>query len=458
MNPDPKSGHPRGLTVLATTEAWERFSFYGMQALLMLYMLQALLPHQPAERVSGFAAFRGGLEALVGSLPDAAFASQITGLYAGLVYLTPIIGGYLGDRWVGGRRMVLIGAGLMACGHFLLAFDRTFLLALALLVLGSGSLKGNIAVQVGRLYAPEDERRDRAYLWFNLGINIGAFAGPLVCGGIGDRLGWHWGFAAAGVGMLIGIIVYAANLRHLPADRPKRAEAGQPPKAPLSREERRRIGAVLAVIVLLLAYNLPFGQGYNIFPLWISEAADRHVTAGFVLPIPWYLAADGFVTVASTPLVLALWRRQAARGREPGEVGKIAIGCAMMAAADLLLVALAASTAPGRLFWVWGYVYFALASSSYLFTMPILLALVSRAAPPRLVGTMMGLAYAGLFVANVGGGWLGRFYLILGAAGFWGLQAAIAGVGLVGATLLRRPIGALLSVSTELTIRGTDRD
>jgi POT family proton-dependent oligopeptide transporter len=438
--------HPAGLKVLAMTETWERFSFYGMQALLMLYMVQALLPNRPGERVAGFGAFRALLESLFGALPDAALASQITGLYAGLVYLTPILGGYLGDRWLGGRRMVLIGAGLMACGHFLLAFDTTFLVAMALLILGSGCLKGNIAAQVGRLYAPDDARRDRAYLWFNFGINSGAFAGPLVCGGIGDKLGWHWGFAAAGIGMLIGMLIYASNLRHLPADRGRAFHRSAARAAPLSRDERRRIAAVLAVILLLLAYNLPFGQAYVIFPLWISQAADLRVSGGFSLPIPWYLASDGLVTAASTPLVLALWRRQAARGREPGEIGKIAIGCAMMACGDLLFALLAATTPAHQLHWAWGFAYFGIVSTSYLFTMPILLALVSRATPPRLVGTMMGLAYAGLFVANVGGGWIGRFYAILGPAGFWVLQAALAGTGLLGALIIRRPIGAILRI------------
>jgi len=441
--------HPRGVTILALTEAWERFSFYGMQALLMLYMVQALLPQRPAERVAGFAGFRATIEGLVGALPDAALASQITGLYAGLVYLTPILGGYLGDRWIGGRRMVLIGAGLMACGHFLLAFDVTFLIALALLVLGSGCLKGNIAVQVGRLYAPDDHRRDRGYLWFNFGINIGAFVGPLVCGGIGDKLGWHWGFAAAGIGMVIGMVIYAGNLRLLPSDPPRGRARPVDASSSLSREERRRLGAIIVVIMLLLTYNLPFGQTYNIFPLWISQAADLRVTSGFTLPIPWYMAADGFITVASTPLVLALWRRQAARGREPDEIGKVAVGCAMMAVGDLLFTALAATTPPHHLFWGWGFAYFAIVSTSYLFTMPVLLALVSRATPPRLVGTMMGLAYAGLFVANVGGGWLGRYYEPLGPPGFWGLQAAIASSGLLAALVLRRPLGSTLSVSRQ---------
>ena len=435
--------HPPGVTVLALTEAWERFSFYGMQALLMLYMVRALLPQQPNARIAGFAGFRGAVETITGPLTDVGLASQITGLYAGLVYLTPILGGYLGDR-LGRRRLVLTGAGLMACGHLLLAFDMTFLIGMGLLVLGSGCLKGNIAVQVGSLYAPNDTRRDRGYLWFNFGINIGAFAGPLICGGIGDKIGWHWGFATAGVGMLIGMAIYASNLRLLAADRPRGWRRNSIPVEQLSRDDWRRLGAVAAMIVLLLAYNLPFGQEYNVFPVWISEAADLRVTSNFTLPIPWYLAADGFITVASTPLVLALWRRQASRGREPSEVGKVAIGCAMMAIGDLLFAALSATTAPHQLFWAWGFLYFLIVSTSYLFTMPVLLALVSRATPDRLVGTMMGCAYAGLFVANVGGGWLGRFYESLGPAGFWTMQAAIACVGLIGDLLLRRPICALL--------------
>src|SRR5579884_358472 len=207
-------GHPAGVAVLALTEAWERFSFYGMQALLMLYMVQELLPHRPDEHVAGFRPFRMALELVLGPLSPVALAAQITGLYAGLVYLTPLLGGYLGDR-LGRSKLVLTGAALMACGHLLLALNTTFLVAICLLVLGSGCLKGNIAAQVGSLYAADDHRRDRGYLWFNFGINIGAFAGPLICGGIGDRVGWHWGFGAAGVGMLIGLAIYAANLRLL---------------------------------------------------------------------------------------------------------------------------------------------------------------------------------------------------------------------------------------------------
>lgn len=437
--------HPRGLVVLAGTEMWERFSFYGMQALLVLYMAQALLPSHPEAHVWGFAGFRAGIEAVVGHIGDQALASQIFGLYAGLVYLTPILGGWIGDRWLGGRRTVVLGAALMAAGHFLLAFDASFLIALGLLVLGSGCLKGNIAAQVGRLYAPEDERRDRAYLWFNLGINLGAFAGPLVCGTLGDTIGWHWGFATAGFGMLIGILIYLGGLRHLPSDRPQRDTSAETGASPLTRADGRRVLGILIAILLLLAYNLPFGQGYNVFPLWISEAADLHV-GGFTMPVPWYLASDGLITVASTPIVLALWRRQAARGVEPSEITKIAIGCAMMALADLLLATFSfLSPRPHGLFFGWGFLYFLISSSSYLFTMPILLALVSKAAPPRLVATLMGVAYAGLFVANIGGGWLARFYATTSHAGFWLGQAAIAATGVIATLLLRRPLLALLT-------------
>jgi POT family proton-dependent oligopeptide transporter len=433
--------HPRGLAFLALTEAWERFSFYGMQALLLLYMVTTLLPSHPEHRVLGFASFRAGVEAVTGPLSDQALASQIFGLYAGLVYLTPLAGGLIGDRWLGGRRTVLVGAGLMAAGHFLLAFDASFLIALALLILGSGCLKGNIATQVGRLYEAGDPRRDRAYLLFNFGINIGAFAGPLICGTIGAARGAPLGFASAGIGMLIGILVYAAGWRHLPADRPRGThrirEAG-------ADGDRRRIAALLLLVALTAFYNVPFGQGYNVFPLWVSLAADRHA-GGYEMPVAWYMASDGLVTVLATPLVLALWKRQAATGREPRVVGKIAIGCAMMAAADLLLALFSHHWPVAHslgLFWSFGY--FLLSSSAYLFVMPVLLAAVSRAAPPRFTATLMGIAYAGLFVANLLAGWLARFYAPLGPTRFWMLHAAIAGAGVLVALLLGRRLSALL--------------
>ncbi|HEV3311632.1 MAG TPA: oligopeptide:H+ symporter, partial [Chloroflexota bacterium] len=215
-------GHPRGLAYIALTEAWERFSFYGMQALLVLYMTGRLLKPGVIEGVAGFISFRTGLELVFGRLSTQALASQIFGLYIGLIYLLPILGGLIGDRLVGRRRAVMMGAVMMAIGHFMMAVEVVFLPALAALIVGCGLLKGNLAAQVGDLYAKDDPRRDRAYTIYVTAINIGAFLAPLVCGTLGEFYGWHYGFGVAGVGMLIGLAIYVAGRRYLPAESPTR--------------------------------------------------------------------------------------------------------------------------------------------------------------------------------------------------------------------------------------------
>src|SRR5262247_3101129 len=226
-------GHPKGLAFLFATEMWERFSYYGMRALLILYMVKYLLPQpEHAENVFGLAALTRTLEALFGPLDVQPLASQIYGLYTGLVYLTPILGGLLADRVLGQRRTVIIGAVLMAIGHFMMAFEPLFLLALTALILGNGAFKPNISTQVGGLYAPGDRRRDRAFSIFYVGINLGAFLAPLVCGTLGERLGWHYGFAAAGVGMTLGLATYLFAARGSdpilpPDDLARRKAAGQ---------------------------------------------------------------------------------------------------------------------------------------------------------------------------------------------------------------------------------------
>src|ERR1700760_1344172 len=211
-------GHPRGLTFLFLTEMWERFSYYGMRALLVLYMVKYAFQPGTAEGVIGLSALRHGLEAVFGPLDIQPFASQIYGLYTGLVYLTPVIGGYLADRVLGQRRTVIIGASLMAVGHFMMAFEPLLLFALTLPILGNGAFKPNMSSQVGELYPPGDPRRDRAYSIFYVGINLGAFLAPLVCGTLGKEVAWHYGFGAAGIGMLIAIAIYLAGSSHMPPD------------------------------------------------------------------------------------------------------------------------------------------------------------------------------------------------------------------------------------------------
>ena len=235
-------GHPRGLTFLFTTEMWERFSFYGMRSLLVLYMTKYLLLPEHSGAVIGLTSVRRALEAVFGPLPVQPLSSQIWGFYTALVYFTPIFGGLLADRVLGRRRTVVIGAVLMAIGHFMMAVEQLFLFALLFLIVGSGAFKPNISTQVGGLYAPGDHRRDRAYSIFYVGINIGAFLAPLVCGTLGEEAGWHYGFAAAGIGMCIGLCIYLYALPLLPPDelhKPIAAHANR--KHPLDRDERRAI-------------------------------------------------------------------------------------------------------------------------------------------------------------------------------------------------------------------------
>ena len=217
-NPEDRSfiGHPRGLGYIAFTEAWERFSYYGMQALLVLYMVNRLLHPGHIEHIAGFGPFRHLIESFRGPLSVQALASTIFGLYTGLVYLTPIAGGFIADRILGRTRTITIGALLMSAGHFLMAFDVTFLLALTCLLTGVGCFKGNLASQVGALYPIGDNRRADAFQIYYLFINGGVIAAPLIAGTLGEKVGWHYGFGAAGVGMLSAwrFISPAENISH----------------------------------------------------------------------------------------------------------------------------------------------------------------------------------------------------------------------------------------------------
>ena len=215
-------GHPRGLAYLAFTQVWERFSFFGMQALLTLYMVNQLLLPGHVEHVLGFAAFRSVLEAIFGPMTRLAFASQIFGLYVGFVNLTPLLGAWFGDRVLGQRRTSILGLVLMSAGHLLMASGGAFLLALLLLLFGAGCVRGNLYTQVGNLYPAGDSRQSRAFGIYLIALNVGALFAPLVCGTLGEVYGWHYGFGVAGLGMLVGLGIYIAGQRYLPPDRTRR--------------------------------------------------------------------------------------------------------------------------------------------------------------------------------------------------------------------------------------------
>ena len=432
-------GHPRGLAYLAFTEAWERFSYYGMAALLVLYMVNQLLLPGHVEHVAGFANFHRVLEGMFGPLSGQALASQIFGLYSGFVYFTPVIGGWIGDR-IGQRSAVVLGALSMAGGHLAMSFDQSFLVALLLLILGSGLLKGNISAQVGSIYPPEDEaRRTRGFAIFSTAINFGAVAGPLLCGFLGERYGWHVGFGAAALFMLGALAIYLSGYKHLPAKvERKRYDSGR-----LTSADRKAIGALVATMAITVLAYIGYYQLANVLPVWLQEHADLNA-GSFQIPIPWFYSIDPLASILSVPLLFALWDWQARRtGREPSALTKIAIGSFITAGANLLLVA-AIAASPGKVLWVWPVLYCTLEGVAFMYFWPTLLALVSRAAPPRINATMMGASFLTLFVANNLIGRIGTYYEKMTPSGFWALHAAIGVTGGLLMLLFRRSLARIL--------------
>ncbi len=431
-------GHPRGLTFLFATEMWERFSYYGMRALLVLYMVKYLLAPQRAGAVIGLVPFRHALEAVFGPLAPQPFASQIYGFYTGLVYLTPIFGGLLADRVLGRRRTVILGAALMAIGHFMMAFEHLFLFALAVLILGNGAFKPNISTQVGRLYAPGDRRRDRAFSIFYVGINLGAFLAPLVCGTLGEELGWHYGFAAAGVGMTTGLIIYLFATPALPKESfAKRTAARQP----LDAAARRSIVALLFLFGPVSLFWGIYEQQGNTIVLWATEFTDRRLFA-WDIPVTWFQALNPFMIFAFTPFIVSLWRRQGAR--EPSTVVKMAIGCFLASLAYLVLVVAAYVSAGAQASWLWLFLYFIVLTVSELYLSPTSLSLVTKVAPASLLSMMMGVWLATSFVGGFLAGYLGTFWSSMTKGHFFLMLALIAAVAGLMIALLIRPLRAIL--------------
>ncbi|MGE5721931.1 MAG: peptide MFS transporter [Sphingomonadales bacterium] len=434
-------GEPRALAFLAFTEAWERFSYYGMTAILVLYMSQALFLPGRIETIAGFAALRSALEGLFGPMTTLALASQVFGLYTGFVYFTPVFGGWLADRFIGRRRAVMAGAMLMSAGHLAMAFDASFLVALLLLITGCGLLKGNISTQVGTLYPVDDsEGRTRAFSIFSTAINVGAIAGPLLIGILADRYSWHLGFGTAGVLMLFGLATYAAGYKYLPEDEPRRRPPAE--RAPLSPHDGRIVAALLLTMALTIFQSLAYYQNTNIALVWIDRSVDLTLL-GFKVPVAWFNSIDPAASIAFVPILFAWWDWQARHGRR-GELAKIATGAWIACGANLILAIVSLTAGHARVSVIFPILYDVLLGVAFLYYWPTLLALVSRSAPPRINATMMGCCFLSIFIANSLIGWLGSFYEVMTPASFWALHAAIAATGAVIATLLRRPLSRVL--------------
>lgn len=431
-------GHPAGLWYLAFTEAWERFSYYGMQTLLVLYMVGQLLQPGHIENVAGFAGFRAALEAVYGPLSTQALASAVFGIYTGLVYLTPVLGGLVADRWLGRTRTILLGGTLMTIGHFLMAFDVSFLGALLCLAIGTGCFKGNIAVQVGALYAPEDNARADAFQIFYLGISAGVIASPLVCGTLGEVYGWHYGFAAAGIGMAAGLAIYMAGARHLPAE-PKIVVQKKEERSRLSAADWRVLVLLLAMLPVLALALLGNQQIFNAYMIW-AQASYDFTLFGRTMPTSWLITFDAAASVVMLALSVLFWRAWSRRFAEPVEITKLAIGAVVTVIAFLLLAAGAQSAGGGKISLWWAVAFHIINSIGFAHLVPVALALYVRMAPQAIGATIVGIFYLHLFVANNLVGWVGTRLETMNADRFWLLHAVVVGVSAVILLALRGPV------------------
>jgi POT family proton-dependent oligopeptide transporter len=452
-NPEDRSfvGHPRGLGYIAFTEAWERFSYYGMQTLLVLYMVNWLLHSGHVEHIIGFGPFRRFLEFLYrGHLDIQPLSSAIFGLYTAFVYVTPIIGGLIADRWLGRTRAVIIGALLMAVGQFLVASEITFLVALACLLAGVGLLKGNLASQVGGLYATGDNRRADAFQIYYIFINAGVIISPLIVGTLGEKVGWAWGFGAAGVGMLIAIAIYLSGRKYLPVDSPavqeKEASTNHKGKTKLSRRDKIAIALLLVLLPFLTIAVIPNQQIFNAYLVWAQDHANL-VFFGKTIPTTWLITLDSIVSVSFLFLAVLFWRLWSKKLPEPTEITKIAIGSLIAVTGMLSLVigATVAARTGEKVSIGWLIAFHVLNSAGFANVFPVSLALYARVAPPSLSGTIIGIYYVAFFLANFSVGWIGGFLEKIPATGFWLLHAALAGTAAVIFLLAGRLFGHLLA-------------
>ncbi len=402
-------GQPRGLTVLFLTNMWEQFSYYGMRALLVYYMTKSLLLGQGR-------------------------ASFIYGAYTATAYFTPIVGGVIADRWLGKRRAVVIGASIMAAGHFMMAFDGLFYPALATIALGNGLFLPSLPSQINDLYPDGDARRAAAYNVYYVGINIGGFLAPLVCGTLGEVYGWHYGFAAAGIGMVAGLLIYLWGGRYLPRE----PEGGATLVADRGRFDRATILVLVAVALAVTVFRGAYEQIGNTVALWADTGVDRHV-GGSVIPMTWFQALDPLLVMVLTPPLLAFWHRRAAAGHRPPATRRMATGAAIVAGAYLLL-AIVAATSAGRAGWYWLVLFFVIYTLGELFVLPAGLGLFARLAPRGLGATTVAAWFLTIFGGSLFAGLVGTLWGRMGHALYFVL---LAGLALTAAALLRASGGLL---------------
>lgn len=408
--------------MLFFTEAWERFSFYGLKALLIYYMIKHLGFSQP-------------------------HASQIYGTYTAAVYFTPLIGGYVADRWLGQRRAVVAGAVIMAAGHFLMAFEPMVFPALALVAIGNGAFKPSISAQVGALYGRDDPRRDGGYGLFYMGINLGGLIAPLICGTVGALWGWHWGFALAGVGMLAATAIYILG-------QPLIIEAEPVPNAPADAElppaeaAGRSITGLMVLALVAVFFWTAVEQIGNTVALWVDADVDRTVRLGSVgleIPAVWFQSLNPLLVIVLSPMLAAAWARSARPAAHDGTLSKMILGCLLAAAAYVPLVIAAAAGVSGGAGLALALLFFVPLTLGELHLSPMGQSMFSKRAPARYATLLMGVWFFAHTLGNYAAGFVGGFWSAMPKAAFFLMVGAIPLACGVVLTVFRTPLERLFS-------------
>ena len=419
-------GQPRGLTILFLTNMWEQFSYFGMRALLVYYMTTTLLFEQEK-------------------------ASSIYGFYTAFAYFTPIIGGTIADRWLGKRRAVIIGATIMAAGHFMMALEPAFYFALATIALGNGLFLPTLPSQINDLYRADDPRRPWAYNVYYVGVNVGAFLAPLACGFLGETYGWHYGFGAAGVGMVAGLLIYLWGNRYLPAE----ASSAQPamPADPRAHTGRDTAMLLLGIGVAVTVFRAAYEQIGNTFALWMRDGVDR-VIGGIEIGAAMFFSLNPLLVMLMTPLLLARWKRQAEQGRELSVMQKMACGALIVAASYLLVAGAETLSEGGRAHWLWLLSFFVIFTLGELYILPNGLGIFARLAPQKLGASTVAAWYFAIFTGSLAAGQVGRLWSHLDHVTFFLLLAAISSGAAVLLYLLDSPTKKVIAAAEER--RGID--
>ena len=400
----PWFGQPRGLTVLFLTNMWEQFSYYGMRALLVYYMTKQLLMGQQQ-------------------------SSFIYGAYTACAYFTPIVGGAIADRYLGKKRAVIAGASIMAAGHFMMAFEPLFYFALATIAIGNGLFLPSLPSQVGDLYKRDDPRRGWAFNVYYVGINIGGFLAPLICGTLGEVYGWHYGFGAAGIGMLAGLFIYLAGQKYLPPEQPRDIT----PKARAQRVgfSRDTVLLLLGIALSVTVFRGAYEQVGNTVALWADSGIDRKA-GSFTIPMTWFQSLNPLFVMLMTPPLLAYWGRHATVDAHHLLVRRMALGAAFVALSYLLIAVVTAVNAGHTANWLWLALFFGIFTFGELFILPTGLGLFARLAPEHLGATTVAAWFLVIFSGSLSAGLVGtlwsatthdRFFLLL--AGIAGLSALL---------------------------------